>query len=319
MSSRMNRPHAVPPHSSAVVFVNSRAGGFARGGCAEVATAFAELEVPAEFICTKSRQDMESQVREAIASGKKLFFAIGGDGTLQGLVNAAYGFEVTLGILPAGGGNDFAAALGIPRDCVEATRSLLLGEVRTPDLLRVRTAEGQERLYCGGGGVGLDAEAARYASGVWRKAPGKSRYVLSALCALGGFKPLTVRAEFPGTDLEPIERKVLVAAALNAPTYGAGLELAEGARIDDGYLEVVLVEDLRAIEIGTALLHWIRQGKLETRRVVRRTVRRVRFITDRPSNFHGDGEILGPAPVEIDVVPRAIRILAPCRHTDANQ
>ena len=69
---------------------------------------------------------------------------------------------------------DFAAALGLPDDPLKATEAILRGNPRFVDLVRVRTAEGRARLYAGGGGIGLDAEAARYASGVYRRLPGRS-------------------------------------------------------------------------------------------------------------------------------------------------
>jgi diacylglycerol kinase (ATP) len=102
-----------------------------------------------------------------------------------------------------------------------------------------------------------------------------------------------------------------VAAALNTPTYGAGVRLAEEARIDDGLLDVVLVEDLRARELAHVVFHWALGGKLRTQRIAHWAAARVRLTTDRPSQFQGDGEILGPSPVEIEVVPRAIRVVAP--------
>jgi diacylglycerol kinase (ATP) len=237
--------------------------------------------------------------------------AMGGDGTFQTLANAAFGAKVLLGVLPVGGGNDFASALGLPDDPMKSAEAVLQGTPRFVDLVRVRTAEGRTRLYVGGGGIGLDAKAARFASGRYRRFPGRWRYIASALRALVGFVPLEVRVDFPESDLIPYQARVLLAAVLNSPTYGAGLRLAPGATLDDGLLHVVLIEAIGAFEVLRLLPRLMVSGELRTSRVKRWQVSKVRLTTRKPSTFHGDGEILGSTPVEIELVPRAIQVLAP--------
>lgn len=296
----------------AVVYVNPAAGGGrARSAVPRVKEVFEAASVPADFIFTESIEDLESRARAAIGSGKRLLFGLGGDGTFQGLVNAAYGDDVVLGVLPAGGGNDFAAALRLPEDPVAAAAAVLRGESKRVDLVRARTADGRVRLYLGGGGLGIDAEAARYANGAFRRLPGRSRYVASALWAFCGHCAVGVRAEFPGSNLPPMEINSLLAAVLNTPSYGAGIRLAPEARLEDGWLEVVFVEDLSVLQVLVLLPRLMISGELRGSHVKRYRVKAVKFTTDRPCIFHGDGETLGPTPVEIEVVPQAVRVLVP--------
>lgn len=298
--------------SPAVVFVNLTAGGGRARTCQmQIQAVFNSLEIPVELLVTNSAEELESAAKDAISQGRRALFAMGGDGTFQALANASFGSGVLLGVLPVGGGNDFAAALGIPRDPVKATEAVLQGRTRLVDLVRVRTADGRARLYVGGGGVGLDAEAARYASGSYRYLPGRFRYIVAALQALEEHVPLKVRIEFPETDLCPVEASALLTGALNTPTYGAGLRLAPEAAVDDGFLHVVLIEDLSTFGVLKLLPRLMGSGELRTSRVKRWRVKCVRLTTDRPCLFHGDGEILGPAPVEIELVARAVDILAP--------
>ena len=159
--------------------------------------------------------------------------------------------------------------------------------------------------------MGLDAEAARYASRTFRRWPGRLRYVASALRALGGYKAPGVHVEFPGSELASITTKALLAGVLNTPTYGAGIKAAPGARTDDGWLDVVVLEDLTLLQVLAVLPRLIRSGELRTPRLTRVQARTVRLTTDRPCMFHGDGEILGPTPVEIEVLPGAIQVLSP--------
>jgi YegS/Rv2252/BmrU family lipid kinase len=296
----------------AIVFVNSAAGGGRARVCLpRIQEVFKSLRIQAQFVMTNSASELESCAQAAISQGKQLLLAMGGDGTFQSLANAASGAEVVLGILPIGGGNDFASALGLPSEPTEAAEAMLCGEPRDVDLLRVRTADGQSRLYAGGGGIGLDAEAVRYASGRYRHLPGRFRYIAAALHALARYIPLDVRVDFPESDMPPFEARALLAAVLNSPTYGAGVRLAPGAAVDDGSLHVILIEELSKLGALTLLPRLMGSGGLRTPRVKRWRAKRVKLTTNRPCFFHGDGEILGPTPVEIEVVPKGARVLAP--------
>ena len=159
--------------------------------------------------------------------------------------------------------------------------------------------------------MGLDVEAARHASGAYRRWPGRSRYLAAALRAWREFEPLGVRAEFPDDDVPPIDARVMTAAVLNTPSYGAGLRVAPDARIDDGLLDVSILKSMTTAEVGRALPRMFASGTLPDAYFVRRKARAVVLQTNRDCMFQGDGEILGPAPVRVEVVPNAIRVLAP--------
>jgi diacylglycerol kinase (ATP) len=303
---------AISREAPAVVFVNPLAGaGRAGKYLVRVREVFETQKIHVEFVLTQNEQVLGTRFRTAVAAGCRLFFAMGGDGTFHGLINAAYGADVVLGVLPAGGGNDFASALGVPRDPVTAARAVLRGQPRPVDLVCARTGDGRKRLYAGGGGMGLDVEAAQFAAGAFRRWPGRLRYVASALLALHEFKPLRVHLEFPGSELPAIDADVLLAAVLNSPTYGAGLRLAPGARLDDGSLEVVCVRELGALQVLALLLRLLLNGALPPSYLKRVQARKVLLQADRPCFFQGDGEILGPTVVEIEVVPAAVHVLAP--------
>ena len=267
-----------------------------------------------EFLVTQSADDLIAKARRAVAEGHRRIFVLGGDGTFQVLLNALSDCpDVVLGVIPAGGGNDLAAALGLPPDPLRAAALLLRGETSRMDAVRVRTADGRVWLYTGGGGVGLDAEASRHASGSFRNLPGRLRYLLSAIRALLDFQPVRARiSEQPG-EPHSLTVTALLVGVLNTPSYGAGLYLAPDAQIDDGHLNLVILERLSILEIMLLLPALWSQGKLNTTRLQRFHVNCVRIETETPCNFHGDGEILGMTPVEISVVPGAFCIVRPTR------
>ena len=296
----------------ALVFVNRAAGyGRARTYLPRMRSLFASLHFPAQFVETGSADELESAARCALSRGQRMLLAMGGDGTFQALANGVYGSEAIIGILPTGGGNDLAAALGLRGNVFRVTREVLKGKPRPVDLVSVRTADGRSRLYAGGGGVGLDAEAALLANGRYRRLPGRFRYIASALRAFWDHRPLTVQLEFPGAESCSVKANCLLAGVLSTPSYGAGLRLAPDALIDDGLLDLVLIEDLRALAVLKLLPRLMGSGELRTSKVRRWKAKKVRICTDKPSLFHGDGEILGPTPVEIEVLPGAVQVLAP--------
>ena len=288
-------------------------GGLGREAVARLKAFASENHWGAELRSAESSAEFSQIAREQAAGGRERIFALGGDGTFQALLNAVAGNTgVSIGVLPAGGGNDLASALGMPLDPVLAAKLILSrGEAVSLDAARVRAADGAERLYMGGGGVGLDAEAARFASGVYRKMRGRSRYLLSAIRALGKFRGIDVRVSLEGTEQTSLQGTVLVLGILNTPSYGGGLRLAPEANLEDGLLDLVLLENLSALEIAGMLPRMAVSGEIRTERIQRHCVTRVLIETERPCAFHADGEIIGMTPVEIAVVPRAMRVWRP--------
>ena len=296
----------------ATVFVNPAAG---RGGAGRkvpaLREAFAQRKYPVKIVESASAEEFRGGVRVAVREGCATLIAMGGDGTLQLLVREVIGRDVQVGVIPAGGGNDFAAALGITKNVGHAVEIIVLGKTRLVDLVRVRNSNGLDAIYLGGGGIGIDAEALRYANGSFVKWPGRLRYLASAIAALRGFRGVQVQAEFPESDLPTIAKLALLAAVLNTPTFGGGLRLAPEAQLDDGLLEVVMIEMLRKREV-LALIPWLLlNGELKTKRVVRMRAAKIKLTAERETDFQGDGELLGKTPVEIEILHRGLRILAP--------
>lgn len=312
----MSSPVIVSTNIPDIVLANPTAGGgLAREALARLKKFATKAKWSVEFRTAQDPAEFAEMARQEAADGRERIFALGGDGTFQVLLNAVAGnTQVSIGVLPAGGGNDLASALGLPQDAVRAAETILLrGEVSCLDAALVRTADGIERLYMGGGGVGLDAAAARFANGVYRKIRGRSRYLLSAVRALWKFQPVDVRVALE----DPVEKllgcKALVLGVLNTPSYGAGLRLAPGASLQDGKLDLVIVEELSSLEILQALSTLMVSGEIHTRGMQRHSIKRARIETTPPCVFQADGEIIGQTPVEVTVVPKATRVWHPLR------
>jgi diacylglycerol kinase (ATP) len=296
----------------AVAFVNVQSGcGKSRELLPMIEREFLGRGIPVEIIETAGGEDLAIQAQQQIRAGTRLLFSVGGDGTCQRLVNIAYGHDVVLGLIPAGGGNDFARALGLPNNPIAALQATLAGEPRAVDLVKVCTADGRGRFYLGGGGIGLDAAAAHHASSRYRNWPGRTRYVASAIRAYASCLPIRIRITPEPFEGESVWQSVLLASVLNTPTFGAGIHIAPTAKIDDGLLNLVLLDDLRIGRLLRLLPQLALRGTLNLPALRTMIVRKVQIETDPPTIFHGDGELLGLTPVEIEVVPRAIQFLAP--------
>lgn len=295
----------------AVVFVNPRAGG-GKGTrtVSRVRDALAESGYAASFVEPTSAIELQNAVRTAIEAHSPILIALGGDGTLQLLVRTAMGCPVTFGVIPAGGGNDFAAALGID-GWQDAVRAVVEGKSRMVDVVQATFQDGSTAVYLGGGGVGLDAEAARLASQRFANWRGRLRYLAAAIAALYKFPGVAVDLNLQGVEEISVSDTVLLAAALNTPTYGGGLRLAPGARLDDGILNVVVLERLSILEVLRLLPRLAWSGTISSDQL--RGYRTPSLAIKAPPGtwFHGDGELLGRDPCAIEILPSAIRIFSP--------
>jgi diacylglycerol kinase family enzyme len=123
-----------------------------------------------------------------------------------------------------------------------------------------------------------------------------------------------VRITVGANESQPLEASALLVGALNTPSYGGGLYLAPNAKIDDGNLDVILLEDLSLGQILKLLPALGFRGELTTPRLHRISTPHVRIETDPPCWFHGDGELLGLTPVDVAIVRKAVRVLCPDRN-----
>jgi diacylglycerol kinase (ATP) len=295
--------------SDLFVIVNPAAGGgLAVREQAAVASYLRARGRIVEFYETRDSLDLREQAALAAAEGYSCILAMGGDGTFHYLVEALAGTNAVVGFLPAGNGNDTARALGIPRNAVQAADTFLRSEPRSIDLIRVRLADGRITHCVCSAGVGLDAEAAHLANTHFRRWPGVARYLAGSVWTYVKGAAFELSAEVDGA---PWLGPALLAVVANAPEYGAGIRIAPSAKLDDGRFDLVLVRPVSWLRFVEAIAILLTSGDLRFSEVERFRCRRVRVETNRPMKVHGDGEILGESPLEFEVMPGAIRVMAP--------
>jgi diacylglycerol kinase (ATP) len=291
------------------VIVNPAAGS-GRAGREKVAVAeyLSSHGHAVEFSESQNSEDVGKQAAQAAAAGYPYVVALGGDGTFHHLVEGIQGTGAVAGLLPAGNGNDIARALGIPPDPMRAADAFLHSRPRAIDLIRARFADGRVTLSVCAAGMGLDAEAASLANTRFNRWPGVARYLAGALWTYLEGAAFELHAEFDGRAWDG---RALLAVVANAAEYGSGVRIAPAAKIDDGWLDFVLVRDLAWTRLLEAIPIVLTSGDLRFQEVERFRSRQVRLEADHKVKVHGDGEVLGKSPVEFEILPQGIRAMAP--------
>ncbi len=292
-----------------LVIVNpASGGGRALRAEAEVASLLAARGCHATFLHSKSSEDIREQAARAASEGFRNVVALGGDGAFHHLVEGIRGTDVVAGFFPAGNGNDIARALGIPCDPIAAADAFERGRPRAVDLVHVRFGDGRVAHYMGAGGMGLDAEAAHLANTRFRAWPGVTRYLAGAFTIFFREPLLDVAVEM---DEASWSGRALFVAVANATSYGSGVRIAPQAQMDDGLLDVVIVGDVGLLRLLEAIPIVLTSGNLRGfSEVTRYRCRRVSLRADGAARVHGDGEALGEAPAEFEILPGAIRVMA---------
>jgi YegS/Rv2252/BmrU family lipid kinase len=242
---------------------------------------------------------------EAARAGQTVV-CLSGDGMIGAVADVLRELpDALLGVLPGGRGNDLARVLGIPQDPVAACAAIAHGSTRLLDL-----GEVAGRAFVGIASVGFDSEANRIANSApsWL---GNLVYAYGALRALLAWKPVRFHIE-----LEPSgERHSFLGytvGACNSKTYGGGMRAAPDALLDDGLLDVVVLERVSKLRFLTRILPKVFAGTHVHEpgvRVFRGAA--VHVSAERPFTMYADGEPIAELPARVRVLPGAVRVLVP--------
>jgi diacylglycerol kinase family enzyme len=176
---------------------------------------------------------------EALEAVADVVCAMGGDGTVRAVAGVLRGTGVPYALLPSGTGNLLARNLGLPLNSLEeAVEIALLGQDRAIDVGTATFDDGEERVFVVMGGVGLDAQIMDNTDDELKKKVGWGAYVAAGAPAIfkGGFEA-TITVD--GAAEEPTN--CLMVLACNCSSVVANIELATGAVLDDGDLELVML------------------------------------------------------------------------------
>ena len=241
-----------------------------------------------------------------------MLIVAGGDGTVNDVVNglgrADFPDGVTLGILPAGTGNDLAATLCIPEDPELAEDVIRQNRIRTLDVARVRSEGVGERFFINVATGGLGAEISSVNDEELKKRWGKLSYLRASLEVARNFN---VRELSLYLDGEERRVKAVNVAVGNCRYTGGGWPATPKANPEDGLLDVVVIETLVAgelFDLASAVL--AESSYLDKEGVIFVRAKEIRAETQPPGlEFTADGEVLGNEPAQFSVLPQTLKVI----------
>ncbi|HEV7937745.1 MAG TPA: diacylglycerol kinase family protein [Solirubrobacteraceae bacterium] len=268
------------------------------------------LQVRSEL--TRDLAHARELAREAALAGETAV-CLSGDGMVGAVADVLREFpDALLGVLPGGRGNDLARVLGIPADPVEACAIVATGFSRKLDL-----GEVDGKAFVGIASVGFDSEANRIAN----EAPawlGGLVYAYGALRTLLFWRPARFQIELdPPGDSHSFSGYTVGAA--NSKTYGGGMRAAPDALLDDGLLDVVVLEKVSKLSFLTKILPKVFSGAhVREPNVKVFRAREIAVSADRPFTMYADGDPIGELPLRVRAIGGAVRVLVPADGSGAD-
>ena len=309
------KPEPSPDLRDRWLAIVNPAAGRPDGGAAwrAIARSLQEAGVAFDVVHTERPGHGEEIARRALLEGRRRIAAVGGDGSvnevIHGIMDAGLADtrDVTVAVLPHGTGNDWARSLGIGCDPQQIARVLATGRTMLHDVGAIDFPDsgGRRRWFINVAGAGYDAWVTEH---VPRPVPSAFTYLGIALRGLLSYSSPEFCVTAGDTRLEG---RMLLAFVANAQFCGNRMHVAPTARMDDGLLDVLAVEELSLLEALPKL------GKLYTGRILGdRAVRharaaRVRIDTRPTAIIQADGQIVGTTPAEFSLLRQALRVIVP--------
>jgi diacylglycerol kinase (ATP) len=268
---------------------------------------------------TAAPGDATHAVREALENGYRTIVAVGGDGTLNEVVNgffgdagAPIGGDAMLGWLPSGTGGDFRRAVGIPGNLEAATRLIAGHSVRHVDAGRIEFDGGLRRYFLNIADCGMGGEVVARANRSSSRGGGARGTVMFLGISLSTLLRYVARAAHIEVDGTSLHRKVRSVVVANGTCFGGGMRIAPNAELDDGQFDVVIIGDTRRTRALTGIPLLYRGRHLHRSEVEVHRARTVRISCDGdPMLFDIDGEQIGTTPATLTCLPAAITFCAP--------
>jgi YegS/Rv2252/BmrU family lipid kinase len=310
------------------VIVNPRAGSGSTGRhFDEVSAAVRAAVGDHDHAFTEKPLHAEDLAREALRAGADLIVAVGGDGTIHEIVNGFFEEArpgepprlvrpgAALGILPRGTGGDLRRTIGLDKS-LRSCAPRLAGQSRPIDVGRVEFVTGSgrpaARYFVNVADAGVGCEVVTLANRSSKALGGKLTFALASLRALAGWKDVPVRFSLDGHSFE--EATVTSFAVANGRYFGGGMEVAPGARLDDGLFAVTIWSGygLSDFVLKSAAMYDGSHVKLGgTRTAAARTVRlEPGASAPGPIGLEADGEPIGRLPATFTLVPGAINLVS---------
>ena len=254
---------------------------------------------------------------EAINSGYRKIIVVGGDGTLNEVVNGLFiqkqcePKEILLAVIAVGTGNDWVRTFGTPRNYTAAIRAIKEGGTFLQDVGKVTYTESkveQSRYIANVAGLGFDADVIEIFNHLKHKGyKGKWLYIYSLLKGYLKLKPFGVRIEVDGKE---VYHNLLFSIAVGICKYnGGGIQQLPKAVADDGLLDITLIKPLHWWHVVFRARRLFNGEIYSIGHIQHAQGKRVRIEASPNILLETDGELHGGTPVTIEVVAKAVQIV----------
>lgn len=302
----------------AVVFVVNPASANGSTGrrWPEMAQVAATAGLVGDAFVTEGPGEAAQLAQRACEDGAGLVVAVGGDGTVNevvnGLMRASPERRAALAVVPRGTGMDFARSFGISRDVGGAIAVAHDGALRTLDVGHAAyvawDGSPREQYFAGFGSAGMSGAIARRANASSKALGGRVSFLWATLAVYARWKNTDVTVALDG---DRREARMLDVVVCNVRYLNGGMQLCPGAEPDDGIFDVLLIGDITKRDLAVTLPKVYRGTHLPHAKaeLVRATAVAVDAPTPLPVEV--DGEQPGTTPITFSVVPKALRLRVP--------
>jgi diacylglycerol kinase (ATP) len=290
----------------ALVVVANPSAGHGRAGrlIGKVTTGLHRLRVPHEIRVSESGPDLERLARHAAEGGTRIVAALGGDGTASLAANGILGTGAALAALPAGTGDDFAKAIGAGK---LDTAIELLANPKTVDLDVIEVTTGAvRRSFINIAGAGFDSEVNETANGMTVKLGATGTYLAALVKTLSRYSPAAFTIQ---VDDERMELDAMLVEVGSGRWTGGGMKVLPGAVMNDGQLDVCIVEALSKTAFLRAFPRVFLGSHTTHPKVRMRTGTRVQVEANRRVLVYADGELVGSLPAVFEVRPAMLPVV----------
>jgi len=280
----------------------------------EIANRAAGAGLSGDTLLSERSGQLTELARRAAADGARLLVAVGGDGTVNEVVNgiADLADPPELAIIPRGTGWDFVRTFRIPRRIEDAADVALHGETRTVDLGRVRyrSWDGMpaESVFANVASAGMSGAIAQRANETTKALGGKASYLWATLAVFARWSAGELRLEVDGERRAAKMYDVVVA---NGRYFGGGMEICPGAQPDDGLLDVLTIGDLTKWDLITTMPKTYRGSHLPHPKAELLRGRVVTVESDASVPIELDGEQPGTTPATFEILQGRLRLRVP--------
>lgn len=286
------------------LILNPAAGrGKAKRTIPAIKQIFRDLKVDFEMDITQRPGEATYLSREALRRNFRLIVAAGGDGTINEIVNGIVGSDAILGVIPLGLGNDFAKAIDIPPGLKDACRVIHNGTTREIDVGKVNN-----RYFINGLGIGFDAWVAWESHKIRCFFFPKLLYLYTVIRLLFRYKSASIRIDLTDTVLD---KKALLIAIGNGKSSGGGFLLTPEAELDDGLIDVCIIDDISRLKLLRQLPKALKGTHKSLPYVTSLKTKRLTVDSSSLLLAHVDGEILEDNHYQIEILPRSLKVITP--------